>query len=355
MKRIIILSLIIFTLGVSLSLFLSSRSPSTDGFAYGGDDVSYGYFGKMLAHLWGEGIFIPPEKLPGDSNLYSYYCALIYYMLDKHGTLVLLILSSVFHILILYPIYQICKELDIKPEKVLYLALLWPSLIYWSLFNLKESFVLFFLFMAVCFAMKVKREKNFINTLGLLISLLIIDQTRFAFSAMSIIVLVYLTFEWRWNKFIILLLVAICFFIRIESQIGLWHLPKTLMGTITLEHTAEVESTYFTAKKITGWQDMTTSSPNLIFTTIIHPFRFDKVKYVFATIENMIWICLLPFVIRNLLKKKVLLLNMIFIYWFFLLAYTQWNMGTLYRLKALLYYLTIILAWRIEKVKWRDS
>ena len=188
-----------------------------------------------------------------------------------------------------------------------------------------------------------------------MISLLIIDQTRFAFSVISIIVLVYLTFEWRWNKFIILLLVIICFLIRIKSQIGLWHVPKMLMGTITIVHTAEVESTYLQHKNITGWWDMIRYLPNVIFTTILYPFRFDRVKYILATAENMIWICLLPFVIRNFLKKKALLLTIIFVYWFFLLAYTQWNMGTLHRLKALLYYLALILVWRTKKVEWPGS
>ncbi|UCD54812.1 MAG: hypothetical protein JSV93_04640, partial [Candidatus Omnitrophota bacterium] len=117
MKKIKVLHLIVFSLilGVSISLFLSKRETEYDGFAYKGDDYAYGRFGKEIAESWRTG-----EKMPDDSCLtrtwfYFWYCGVIYYIFGAVGTYVLLVINSLLHVLILIPVYFICKELKVKP------------------------------------------------------------------------------------------------------------------------------------------------------------------------------------------------------------------------------------------------
>ncbi|UCD54929.1 MAG: hypothetical protein JSV93_05285, partial [Candidatus Omnitrophota bacterium] len=104
-------------LGVSISLFLSKREAEYDGFAYKGDDYAYASYGKIIARSWRTG-----EKMPERyaiereiGNFYYFYCGVIYYIFGAVGTYVLLVINSLLHVLILIPVYFICKELKVKP------------------------------------------------------------------------------------------------------------------------------------------------------------------------------------------------------------------------------------------------
>ncbi|UCD54810.1 MAG: hypothetical protein JSV93_04630, partial [Candidatus Omnitrophota bacterium] len=91
------------------------------------------------------------------------------------------------------------------------------------------------------------------------------------------------------------------------------------------------------------WWDTVIYFPKGVFTSLFYPFLFTKLEYTLMSIESIAWWCFLPFVFWGMLKRKMLLITMIFGAWLILLALTQGNMGTLLRFKSILYYLGFIL------------
>ncbi|UCD55172.1 MAG: hypothetical protein JSV93_06615 [Candidatus Omnitrophota bacterium] len=356
-KKLITLSIVFcLTISIGLSLFLSKREVEYDGFAYRGDDHSYGRFGKKIAEAWRAG-----KELPKDSclkwgftgaPLYFFYCGIIYYIFGQAGTHVLLVMNSVFHVLILIPVYFICREVKVKPAW--WLFLFWPSTFYWSLFNLKDTMCLLILFMIIHFILQVERKKDLFNALGLLLFLALGSGIRSAFNALFLIAPFYLAIRWKWNKLVLFLLVG--FFLIMQQDVlaprksifmaPVVHFPATCSSIRANPYISAITS--YSQYPTKTWLSTIAYFPKGIFTALFYPFLFTKLKYTLISIESVIWWCFLPFVFRGMLNRKALLLTMIFFTWLAFLALTQGIMGTLLRLKSVLYYLGFILCIRNE-------
>ncbi len=310
MKLCILISLI---LGISISLFLSSRQE----FAYEGDDYSYGKFGKIAAEYWHRtGKFPFEQRVLKEDNalgeiyrteLYHYYCATIYYIFGKHGTRALLIMNAIFRTLIIFPVIAICRRLKIKRKTFIYsLFLFWPSVFYWSLFNLKEPLSLLAALMIFYFLICTKGLKRIAGVIAF--TLLFLHLHTVLLSAMQ---------------------------------------SPDFVDTISVGpaqyKAAKTKLPFYSIDPRTGHAFSTAPFYKKMFYVLIHPFVLSpSLKFMVTNVESVMWWIALIWVFRGMSNKTAIFTNAFFVI-LVVFALAEGSMGTLLRHKAILYYVGFIL------------
>ena len=169
---------------VLLAIFLHNviRDPAT----LAGDDSAYEYYGKLLARAWSENSSLllarANSRTQGDilQNAYIYWNAGLFYVFGQEVSLLPKCINAVFGALTPIYFYRICWRLStpLAARYVLYISVLAPSMVLWSVLNLRDSFAILAITSSIYYTILLKESFQVGDMIKLGLSMVLVTALR---------------------------------------------------------------------------------------------------------------------------------------------------------------------------------
>jgi uncharacterized membrane protein len=169
---------------VLLAIFLHNviRDPAT----LAGDDSGYEVFGKTLAQAWSEdndilkaqlGRYLGGREL---QNAYVYWNALLFYVFGAEVALLPKCINAVIGSLTPIFFYRIAWRVSnpIAARYVLYISVIAPSMILWSVLNLRDSFAILAITTSIYYTISLKENFQLSDMFKLGVSMIAVTALR---------------------------------------------------------------------------------------------------------------------------------------------------------------------------------
>lgn len=186
-EKLFVIFILGFLLRSFLAIYFSQSSLAAGGWGYllREDDTGYSNKGYNLSEYWRKGIFPQRERLRDfieNVKGYAEWNALCYYIFDNWNVscAVLLLTNCILGSTAAFLIYFISRKIFSKNVACISMiaATFWPSLVFWSILNLKDTAILFAINLFILSFLKLSRRPSIFGVFGLVSSYLLLCETR---------------------------------------------------------------------------------------------------------------------------------------------------------------------------------
>jgi len=355
-----------FLLRIIIALLIHNLQILSKGAMFFGDGINYSKNGYEIAKMWHSGMWslddiyarMLARTASGALGNYDFWNARIYFIFGRSPYVLIFINALAVSLAVLF-VYYTVKELCDKKAAVLasLLTAFWPSMILWSVQNLKEAVSIFMSVILIWSLVALRARFRFYLLLALVLASLGLRDFRvviyavFYFIALPLSMVV--TSKHRNLFFMIILslaaIVAVCgmdIFMLIKPCLRGTEGTKSLLDWINYMRTVRTYSA--NSAFLSGWSldnplKFVLFTPAAIIIAWLAPFPWQMASslQIMAMPEMLVYYFLIPlmilgikFIARYKFSQGGILVFHVFIM-LVVLAFIEGNIGTLFRHRAM--------------------
>lgn len=371
-KFLITIFISAFILRILVSLFIYVFVFVFRGGELIGDGQFHAEVARLITGFYHKGImdlqliksYMPSLVIEG----YHLWSAFIYFFFGQNP-LSLIFINCLFGSLTIIFVYQIAKQLGNKKaaEFASFFTAFWPSTFLWSIQNLKEPITIFITCILAWGFVRIIKKFNFYLLLLIIASSIALKEFRivlFGVFYLLVLPLSFLIMIWKKNKTLVISLITLlilCIYFLQGHQVILSHTINFPVNPGKFLEWAYQARAYRVVAANTAFLvnfDFSNVFGFIIFTPAAllfswfapFPWQLGSMLQAMAIPEMLIYYLLIPFmlsgmkyVIKNKINESVIIVVYILVM-YFILAFLEGNIGTLFRHRSFILPFIFILA-----------
>lgn len=356
----------IFISGLLLRVALALLVSTVDTGRYLDADASlYEHFGRMLASYWSGDSYYPPlSVMSGPNKFYYFYNGVLAYLFGSTRIIPQLINCIIGSLVVLYA-YSISKVCfgDKTARAAAVLVAFYPSLIMWSIINVRDIWSVFAIVGSVYQIIKLKQELSISNFITLFVFMLLVSGLRRYLIPICVLAVLLSFLLGKSTESVSNIFIATGLIVLLAFSLNILGISIVGLEEINLENMNSMRKNLSLSPANTAYLheiDISTPGAALRYLPVglvyflLAPFPwtvdFSVLRQALALPETIIWYFLVPKAftgIRESFRKGISQANVILYFFICLLipyAMVEGNVGTAYRHRSQIVALILIYA-----------